>query len=177
MRCLAAVLLIVAERGEAPPGNAAGLPPPVVPRGCGVNIHFTEPAPGEMGRFAEAGFRLVEQQSSIDRWGPTNPTRQRGRDPSLARRVGVTRPGLGVMATSFLTRQSKVDGPLARIDFAWGAVERAEGAYDFAWSTIWPGPGRGRCSSSNYAHRRCDGGRPPRAPRAGRLLADPAGTG
>ena len=36
-----------------------GLPGPVVPDGFGVNIHFTDPQPGEMGRFAEAGFRFV----------------------------------------------------------------------------------------------------------------------
>jgi len=34
-------------------------PPPVVPEGLGVNIHFTDPAPGEMERFAEAGFKWV----------------------------------------------------------------------------------------------------------------------
>ncbi len=32
-------------------------PPPTIPEGLGVNIHFTDPAPGEMERFAEAGFR------------------------------------------------------------------------------------------------------------------------
>jgi hypothetical protein len=56
----------------------AGLPPAVVPRGFGVNIHFTDPVPGEMARFAEAGYRL------------------------------------------------------ARMDLAWAALEKAEGAYDFA---------------------------------------------
>jgi hypothetical protein len=30
-----------------------------VPEGFGVNIHFTHPSPGEMERFAEAGYRLV----------------------------------------------------------------------------------------------------------------------
>ncbi|AMV36280.1 cellulase family glycosylhydrolase [Planctomyces sp. SH-PL62] len=34
-------------------------PPPVIPEGLGVNIHFTDPAPGEMERFAEAGFKWV----------------------------------------------------------------------------------------------------------------------
>ena len=33
-----------------------GLPSPMVPRGFGVNIHFTDPQPGEMARFAEACF-------------------------------------------------------------------------------------------------------------------------
>ncbi|MDG3006930.1 cellulase family glycosylhydrolase [Paludisphaera mucosa] len=36
-----------------------GLPPPVVPEGFGVNIHFTDPAAGEMERFAEGGFKWV----------------------------------------------------------------------------------------------------------------------
>ena len=43
-----------------------GLPPPVVPAGFGVNIHFTDPAPGEMERFAEAGYRLVRMDFA---WG------------------------------------------------------------------------------------------------------------
>ena len=58
-------------------GGDRGLPPPVVPAGFGVNIHFTDPGPGEMERFAEAGYRLV------------------------------------------------------RMDFAWEAVERQAGRYDF----------------------------------------------
>jgi hypothetical protein len=33
------------------------LPALVVPLGFGVNIHFTDPAPVEMARFAEAGYR------------------------------------------------------------------------------------------------------------------------
>ncbi|WP_165219195.1 cellulase family glycosylhydrolase [Aquisphaera insulae] len=37
----------------------ADLPPPEIPAGQGVNIHFTRPGPGEMKRFAEAGFGLV----------------------------------------------------------------------------------------------------------------------
>ena len=36
-----------------------GLPRPVVPEGFGVNIHFTDPGPGELARFAEAGYRWV----------------------------------------------------------------------------------------------------------------------
>jgi hypothetical protein len=38
--------------------DETGLPRPVVPDGLGVNIHFTDPAPGEMARFAEAGYRF-----------------------------------------------------------------------------------------------------------------------
>lgn len=36
---------------------ASDLPGATVPEGWGVNIHFTDPAPGEMGRFQAAGFR------------------------------------------------------------------------------------------------------------------------
>jgi hypothetical protein len=36
-----------------------GLPPPDVPAGFGVNIHFTDPGPEEMDRFSEAGFGLI----------------------------------------------------------------------------------------------------------------------
>jgi hypothetical protein len=49
-----------------------------VPEGAGVNIHFTDPRPGEMKMLADAGFRWV------------------------------------------------------RMDFAWGAVEREKGKYDFS---------------------------------------------
>jgi polysaccharide biosynthesis protein PslG len=43
-----------------------GLPRPVVPEGLGVNIHFTHPGPGEMTRFAEAGYRMVRMDFA---WG------------------------------------------------------------------------------------------------------------
>jgi hypothetical protein len=39
---------------DAPP---VGLPGPTAPGGWGVNIHFTDPQPGEMARFREAGYR------------------------------------------------------------------------------------------------------------------------
>jgi len=38
---------------------AAELPGPVVPDGLGVNIHFTDPRPGEIEMLAGAGFRWV----------------------------------------------------------------------------------------------------------------------
>ena len=38
---------------------AAELPGPVVPDALGVNIHFTDPRPGEMEMLARAGFRWV----------------------------------------------------------------------------------------------------------------------
>ncbi len=51
-----------------------GLPRPVVPEGLGVNIHFTRPGPGEMERFAEAGYRMVRMDFG---WGSVE--RERGR--------------------------------------------------------------------------------------------------
>lgn len=39
--------------------SAAELPDLAVPDGLGVNIHFTDPRPGEMEMLAEAGFRWV----------------------------------------------------------------------------------------------------------------------
>lgn len=44
-----------AQAGEP----ARGLPEPTIPSGLGVNIHFTDPRPGEMEMLASAGFRWV----------------------------------------------------------------------------------------------------------------------
>ncbi len=41
------------------PRRSPPLPSPVVPEGVGVNIHFTDPRPGEMEMLAAAGFRWV----------------------------------------------------------------------------------------------------------------------
>ena len=49
---------------------AAELPKLAVPDGAGVNIHFTDPRPGEMKMLAEAGFRWVRMDfawSGIER--------------------------------------------------------------------------------------------------------------
>lgn len=54
---LSLLLLALASIAAAPPDE--GLPGPTVPDGFGVNIHFTDPQPGEMERFAEAGFKFV----------------------------------------------------------------------------------------------------------------------
>lgn len=51
----AAATLLVA----AAPYRINLLPRPKIPDGFGVNIHFTDPKPGEMERFAEAGFKWV----------------------------------------------------------------------------------------------------------------------
>ena len=65
------------------PASAADLPGLTVPDGLGVNIHFTDPRPGEMEMLAKAGFRWI------------------------------------------------------RMDFAWDAMERQKGVYDFsAWDRL-----------------------------------------
>ncbi len=46
---------------------------PAVPEGLGVNIHFTDPRPGEMEMLAEAGFRWIRMDFA---WGGTE--RQKG---------------------------------------------------------------------------------------------------
>lgn len=53
---------------------ADGLPALVVPEGLGVNIHFTDPRPGEMEMLAAAGFRWIRMDFA---WGGTE--REKGR--------------------------------------------------------------------------------------------------
>ncbi len=50
------------------------LPLPILPDGLGVNIHFTDPRPGEMKMLAEGGFRWVRMDFD---WIPTEPERGR----------------------------------------------------------------------------------------------------
>ncbi len=55
----------------APPSFAANpypLPRPEVPDGVGVNIHFTDPQPGEMAELAAAGFHWIRMDFA---WGST----------------------------------------------------------------------------------------------------------
>ncbi|MEA3206972.1 MAG: polysaccharide biosynthesis protein PslG [Chthoniobacter sp.] len=58
-----AFLSFAALCGSFVVASAAGphpsLPPPVVPECFGVNIHFTDPQPGEMEMLAAAGFKWV----------------------------------------------------------------------------------------------------------------------
>jgi hypothetical protein len=59
---LALSLIVAATRtglAAGPDSEPAAVVPPVVPLGFGVNIHFTDPKPGEMERFAEAGYGFV----------------------------------------------------------------------------------------------------------------------
>src|SRR3989442_4646158 len=58
--CLTALLLSgcaqnARSSAESEPNTAA----PAIPEGIGVNIHFTDPKPGEMKMLAAAGFRWV----------------------------------------------------------------------------------------------------------------------
>ena len=53
---------------------AAGLPGPTIPDGLGVNIHFTDPRPGEMEMLAAAGFRWVRMDFS---WSATERDKDR----------------------------------------------------------------------------------------------------
>src|SRR3954470_22393977 len=65
------IVLLGALLGSAP--AAPGLPRPgVVPDGLGVNIHFTDPRPGEMEMLAGAGFRFVRMDFG---WGGTERNR------------------------------------------------------------------------------------------------------
>src|SRR3954466_11676949 len=65
------IVLLGALLGSAP--AAPGLPAPgVVPAGLGVNIHFTDPRPGEMEMLAAADFRFARMDFP---WGRTEPQR------------------------------------------------------------------------------------------------------
>jgi len=64
---LLAVMLIAARAAaDAPPHPS--LPPPVIPDCLGVNIHFTDPKPGELEMLAAAGFKWVRMDFQ---WGGT----------------------------------------------------------------------------------------------------------
>ena len=56
--------LIAARAAEPHPS----LPPPVIPDCLGVNIHFTDPQPGELEMLAAAGFKWVRMDFG---WGGT----------------------------------------------------------------------------------------------------------
>ena len=53
-----------------PPSSRAA---PGIPDGVGVNIHFTDPAPGEMKMLSEAGFRWVRMDL---KWDLTEPVKE-----------------------------------------------------------------------------------------------------
>ena len=71
---LAALLGFCSFSLQAGSPHHPSLPSPTVPEGLGVNIHFTDPRPGEMEMLAEAGFRWVRMDFS---WSRTE--RERGK--------------------------------------------------------------------------------------------------
>jgi hypothetical protein len=56
------------------PRSAAGLPGAAVPEGLGVNIHFTDPKPGELEMLVQAGVRWVRMDFG---WDGTEPEKGR----------------------------------------------------------------------------------------------------
>src|SRR5437016_6631579 len=56
---LVALLCVVASGARAQNRTLYPLPTPAVPDALGVNIHFTNPMPGEMEQLASAGFRWI----------------------------------------------------------------------------------------------------------------------
>src|SRR5438477_11253673 len=67
---LAMVIFALATPAVAADVGLPGLG--VVPEGLGVNIHFTDPRPGEMEMLAAAGFRFVRMDFT---WGGTERNR------------------------------------------------------------------------------------------------------
>src|SRR2546428_1162256 len=58
--CLAALLLSgCAQNARSSAAYKPDTSAPAIPEGIGVNIHFTDPQPGEMKLLAAAGFRWV----------------------------------------------------------------------------------------------------------------------
>ena len=58
--CTFAVLGIVRAADEP-----ARLPGPTIPDGLGVNIHFTDPRPGELEMLVAGGFRFVRVSRQV----------------------------------------------------------------------------------------------------------------
>ena len=101
--------------------TAAELPSLRVPEGLGVNIHFTNPRPGEMEMLTEAGFRWI------------------------------------------------------RMDFAWDAMERAKGRYDFSdWDRLMAALDAHRLRAVlifDYSNRHYDGGLSPASDKGRKAFA------
>jgi hypothetical protein len=57
------ILYLAMTMAVAVVARAASLPGPAIPDGLGVNIHFTDPRPGEMEMLADAGFKFVRMDS------------------------------------------------------------------------------------------------------------------
>jgi hypothetical protein len=100
---LAAVLCGASARAAAPS-------PPVVPEGLGVNIHFTDPKPGEMKMLAEGGFGIIRMDFG---WGGTE--REAGKyDFSAYDRLMAALEPHGIKALFILDYSNKLyDGGLS----------------------------------------------------------------
>ncbi|MGC9259669.1 MAG: cellulase family glycosylhydrolase [Phycisphaerae bacterium] len=61
-----------ATAGMAPVRTASRIPGPTVPDGLGVNIHWTNPRPGEMRMLAATGVRWIRMDFA---WGATETTK------------------------------------------------------------------------------------------------------
>jgi hypothetical protein len=61
---LGSILIVVPRVGGS---QARGLPDGTVPNGFGVNIHFTDPRPGEMEMLAAGGFQWVRMDLTWER--------------------------------------------------------------------------------------------------------------
>src|SRR5439155_2248706 len=70
---LALLLAALPSARSQPPAASSALPSPTIPDGLGVNIHFTDPRPGELEMLAGGGFRWVRMDFA---WGGTE--RERG---------------------------------------------------------------------------------------------------
>lgn len=68
LAAFASLLCAFASARAADPPRPPPLPSPVLPDGLGVNIHFTDPRPGEMKMLADAGFTWVRMDLT---WGAT----------------------------------------------------------------------------------------------------------
>jgi hypothetical protein len=64
-RCLVLLALVFGQMSIAAP---VGLPALAVPDALGVNIHFTDPRPGEMRMLADGGFKICRMDFT---WGGT----------------------------------------------------------------------------------------------------------
>ena len=120
---LLALMLSAAEAAGAPHPS---LPPPVIPDCLGVNIHFTDPKPGELEMLAAAGFKWVRMDFS---WGGTE--RKKGEyDFSAYDRLAAALEQHGIRAVFILDYGNPLyDGELpptseqARAAFGRWAVE------------------------------------------------------
>ena len=61
--CIAFALFFITQAALA---QRARLPDPAIPNSMGVNIHFTDPRPGEMQMLADAGFKWIRMDFA---WG------------------------------------------------------------------------------------------------------------